>query len=109
MISLLVTVILLLGNAFFVAAEFALIASRRTVIEPLAATSRRARTAHLPSPRIPDMPASPAPRPDVSRLEQALQARRFVITTEISPPVSFDPGDLIRSNHPVPTTGGTNR
>src|SRR6266542_1425432 len=33
--TLLVTVLLLLGNAFFVGAEFALIASRRTVIEPL--------------------------------------------------------------------------
>jgi CBS domain containing-hemolysin-like protein len=41
--SLFVTVLLLLGNAFFVGSEFALIASRRTVIEPLTATSRRAR------------------------------------------------------------------
>jgi CBS domain containing-hemolysin-like protein len=38
-------VALLLGNAFFVAAEFALISSRRTVIEPQAATSRRAQLA----------------------------------------------------------------
>jgi len=38
-------VALLAGNAFFVAAEFALISSRRTVIEPQAATSRRAATA----------------------------------------------------------------
>jgi CBS domain containing-hemolysin-like protein len=36
------TILLLLGNAFFVGSEFALIASRRTIIEPLAATSRRA-------------------------------------------------------------------
>jgi CBS domain containing-hemolysin-like protein len=42
MIELLVTVFLLLGNALFVGGEFALIASRRTVIEPLAATSKRA-------------------------------------------------------------------
>ncbi|HET8680752.1 MAG TPA: hemolysin family protein [Micromonosporaceae bacterium] len=42
MTSLLVTLGLLLGNAFFVGSEFALIASRRTIIEPLAATSRRA-------------------------------------------------------------------
>jgi CBS domain containing-hemolysin-like protein len=42
-VKLLITVLLLLGNAFFVGAEFALIASRRTVIEPMAATSRRAR------------------------------------------------------------------
>jgi CBS domain containing-hemolysin-like protein len=40
--ELLVTAGLLLGNAFFVGSEFALIASRRTVIEPLAATSRKA-------------------------------------------------------------------
>ncbi|MFG2038815.1 hemolysin family protein [Dactylosporangium sp. NPDC048998] len=45
MTELLVTILLLFGNAFFVAAEFSLIASRRTVIEPMAATSRRARTA----------------------------------------------------------------
>ena len=42
MIELLVTVLLLLGNALFVGGEFALIASRRTAIEPLAATSKRA-------------------------------------------------------------------
>ena len=40
-----VTVLLLLGNAFFVGSEFALIASRRTVVEPLAATSNAARMA----------------------------------------------------------------
>lgn len=45
MTKLLVTVLLLLGNGFFVAGEFSLIASRRTAIEPLAETSRRARTA----------------------------------------------------------------
>lgn len=43
--ELAVTVLLLLGNAFFVGSEFALIASRRTVVEPLAATSKRARMA----------------------------------------------------------------
>ncbi len=45
MSTLLLAMVLLLGNAFFVAAEFSLIAARHTVIEPLAATSRRARTA----------------------------------------------------------------
>jgi CBS domain containing-hemolysin-like protein len=45
MIPILVTVLLLLGNAFFVGAEFALIASRRTIIEPMAERSRRARVA----------------------------------------------------------------
>jgi CBS domain containing-hemolysin-like protein len=43
--KLLVAVLLIFGNAFFVGAEFSLIASRRTVVEPLAATSARARAA----------------------------------------------------------------
>ena len=55
MIPLLVTVVLLLGNAFFVGSEFALIASRRTVIEPLAATSKRARWALSAMNQIPLM------------------------------------------------------
>jgi CBS domain containing-hemolysin-like protein len=55
MIPLLVTALLLLGNAFFVGSEFALIASRRTVIEPLAATSRRARMALSAMNQIPLM------------------------------------------------------
>ncbi|MDI1464212.1 hemolysin family protein [Catellatospora sp. KI3] len=42
MTNILITIGLLLGNAFFVGAEFALIASRRTVIEPKAQTSRPA-------------------------------------------------------------------
>ena len=37
-------VLLLAASAFFVAAEFALIAARRTIIEPLAVNSARART-----------------------------------------------------------------
>jgi CBS domain containing-hemolysin-like protein len=53
--SLLVTVLLLLGNAVFVGGEFALIASRRTVIEPLAQTSRRARWALSAMNQIPLM------------------------------------------------------
>ena len=40
-------VVLLALSAFFVAAEFALIAARRTVIEPLAVNSARARLARL--------------------------------------------------------------
>jgi CBS domain containing-hemolysin-like protein len=40
-----VSVLLLLGNAFFVGGEFSIIASRRTVVEPMAATSRMARAA----------------------------------------------------------------
>ena len=45
MINLIIAVVLLLGNGFFVGAEFALIAARVTAIEPLAAGSRRARAA----------------------------------------------------------------
>jgi CBS domain containing-hemolysin-like protein len=55
MIELLVTVLLLLGNAFFVGSEFALIASRRTVIQPLAETSQRARWALAAMNQIPLM------------------------------------------------------
>ena len=55
MSNLLVAVLLLLGNAFFVGSEFALIASRRTVIEPLAAGSKRARWALSAMNQIPLM------------------------------------------------------
>ncbi|QSB15394.1 HlyC/CorC family transporter [Natronosporangium hydrolyticum] len=41
--AILIAIALLAGNAFFVGAEFALISARRSQIEPLAATSRRAR------------------------------------------------------------------
>ncbi|GAA5176908.1 hemolysin family protein [Rugosimonospora acidiphila] len=50
-----IIIILLLGNAYFVAAEFSLIASRRTVIEPLAATSQMARSALRAMEQIPVM------------------------------------------------------
>jgi CBS domain containing-hemolysin-like protein len=43
--SLLIALLLLAGNAFFVAGEFSLIASRRTVVEPMAGDSRRAKMA----------------------------------------------------------------
>lgn len=55
--NLLITLVLLLGNAFFVGSEFALIASRHTVIEPLSATSRRARWALSAMNQIPLMVA----------------------------------------------------
>lgn len=45
MIAGILTALLLLGNALFVGSEFALIASRRTALEPQAATSFRARCA----------------------------------------------------------------
>ena len=55
MVELVVTALLILANAFFVGSEFALIASRRTVVEPLAATSRRARAALTAMSQIPLM------------------------------------------------------
>jgi len=55
MIELLITAALLVGNAFFVGGEFALIASRRTQIEPLAVTSKRARWALSAMSQIPLM------------------------------------------------------
>jgi CBS domain containing-hemolysin-like protein len=53
--ELLIAAVLLLGNAFFVAGEFALIAARRTVVEPQAATSNRARLALSAMDQIPLM------------------------------------------------------
>ena len=53
--TVLVVLLLLLGNGFFVAAEFALIASRHTVVEPLAVTSKRARWALMAMNDIPLM------------------------------------------------------
>lgn len=55
MTKLLVTILLLFGNGLFVGGEFALIASRRTAIEPLAATSKRARWALSAMNQIPLM------------------------------------------------------
>ncbi|WP_305788549.1 hemolysin family protein [Symbioplanes lichenis] len=55
MTELLVTVLLLAGNALFVGGEFALIASRRTALEPLAETSRPARWALSAMNQIPLM------------------------------------------------------
>jgi CBS domain containing-hemolysin-like protein len=45
MTGILIMFLLLLGNAFFVGAEFSLIASRRTALQPQAERSRRARWA----------------------------------------------------------------
>jgi CBS domain containing-hemolysin-like protein len=53
--TILVVLLLLLGNAFFVAGEFALIAARRTVIEPLAVSSPLARLALRAMEQIPLM------------------------------------------------------
>jgi CBS domain containing-hemolysin-like protein len=53
MTEVLVTILLLIGNGLFVGGEFALIASRRTAIEPLAAGSKRARWALAAMNQIP--------------------------------------------------------
>src|SRR5215813_11554954 len=37
----------------------------------------------------------------VSQLEQTLRARRFAITTELTPPVSFNPDDLLHKARPL--------
>ncbi|WP_433299624.1 hemolysin family protein [Actinoplanes sp. CA-030573] len=55
MTKVLVTILLLLGNGVFVGGEFALIASRRTALEPLAATSKPARWALSAMSQIPLM------------------------------------------------------
>jgi CBS domain containing-hemolysin-like protein len=55
MIEFALVVLLLLGNAFFVGSEFAIIASRRAAIQPMAATSRRARWALRAVTDIPQM------------------------------------------------------
>src|SRR5215467_3211671 len=46
------------------------------------------------------MPATTTDKP-ASHLEDALRAGRFVITTEIAPPVSFDPSDLLDRASPL--------
>src|SRR5256884_1364085 len=53
--NFLIVVVLLLGNAFFVAGEFSLIAARRTVIEPMTGYSQRARLALRAMEQIPLM------------------------------------------------------
>nr|WP_296075703.1 hemolysin family protein [uncultured Actinoplanes sp.] len=55
MTKVLITILLLFGNGIFVGGEFALIASRRTALEPLAATSKRARWALSAMSQIPLM------------------------------------------------------
>jgi len=55
MTELFITALLLIGNGIFVGGEFALIASRRTALEPLAAESKRARWALSAMNQIPLM------------------------------------------------------
>ena len=44
---------------------------------------------------------SPTPQPPASRLEQLLRSRQFVITSEITPPVSCNADDLLRKAEPL--------
>jgi CBS domain containing-hemolysin-like protein len=54
-VALVVAVLLIAGNGFFVAAEFALLAARQTKLTGLAETSRRARSALRASQQLPLM------------------------------------------------------
>src|SRR5262245_57156035 len=62
------------------------------------------RTAPRPRPSRPTPPdktmTSPQRQP-ASRLEELLRARQFVITAEITPPVSCDADDLLRKALPL--------
>jgi CBS domain containing-hemolysin-like protein len=57
-LQLLLALLLVLGNAFFVGAEFALVSVRRSQVEPLAATQRRARTVLSGLENLPQMMAA---------------------------------------------------
>ncbi|MEU6850544.1 hemolysin family protein [Actinacidiphila alni] len=57
-LQLLFAVLLVLGNGFFVGAEFALVSVRRSQIEPLAAEQRRARTVLYGLEHLPQMMAA---------------------------------------------------
>ncbi|MEE4542847.1 hemolysin family protein [Streptomyces sp. V4-01] len=57
-LQLLFALLLVLGNGFFVGAEFALVSVRRSQVEPLAATQRRARTVLYGLEHLPQMMAA---------------------------------------------------
>ncbi|MCZ2526158.1 hemolysin family protein [Streptomyces sp. HB2AG] len=57
-LQLLLAVVLVLGNGFFVGAEFALVSVRRSQIEPLAAVHRRARSVLYGLENLPQMMAA---------------------------------------------------
>ncbi|WNI14601.1 hemolysin family protein [Actinacidiphila sp. ITFR-21] len=57
-LRLLFAVLLVLGNGFFVGAEFALVSVRRSQVEPLAAEQRRARTVLYGLEHLPQMMAA---------------------------------------------------
>lgn len=57
-LQLLLAALLVLGNGFFVGAEFAMVSVRRSQVEPLAVRQRRARTVLTGLERLPDMMAA---------------------------------------------------
>lgn len=96
--TVLVTVLLLLGNAFFVGAEFALIASRRTAIEPLAQTSPMARSALRAMKDIPLMVAGAQLGVTICSLGLGAIAEPALAQLLARP---FDAVGLDRAAHPV--------
>src|SRR5882672_12425662 len=75
--------------------------------EPPQVLYKRERPVPRPAQHQPHHP-HPLPTPvsqpmlhTVSQLEQTLRARRFAITTELTPPVSFDPDDLLHNARPL--------
>src|SRR5262249_9673388 len=71
---------------------------------PIDYISARPHPRTAPRPRRPRR-ASPdkimSTPPPASRLEQLLRSRQFVITAEITPPVSCDVGDLLQKARPL--------
>lgn len=99
MTEFLVVVILLLGNAFFVAGEFSLIASRRTVLEPLAPRSQMARLALRAMGQIPLMIAGAQLGVTVCSL--GLGAIAEPALAHIVAPLVHDVGLPVSVAHPV--------
>ena len=99
MIEFLVVVLLLLGNAFFVAGEFSLIASRRTVLEPLAPRSQMARLALRAMGQIPLMIAGAQLGVTVCSL--GLGAIAEPALAHLVEPLVHDIGLPVSAAHPV--------
>src|SRR5271166_198369 len=72
---------------------------QRSDIYPVPFTHRHARRCALPGSTGPPMDSTP--RPPASRLEERLRARQFVITAEITPPVSCSADDLLEKARPL--------
>lgn len=98
MTKILVTILLLLGNAFFVGAEFSLIAARRTAIEPLAGRSRMARLALRAMNQIPLMIAGSQLGITICSLALGAIAEPALAHILVVP---FEAVGLARAAHPV--------